>query len=51
LTVTARKVPAVGRHFYAAIEKSGAAGTTAWGPNANAMGAGGNAGIVGMWKA
>lgn len=50
LVATLRKVPAVGSHTYSAIERSGAAGTTAWGPNANAMNAGGNAGITGLWK-
>lgn len=44
-----RKQPAVGRHFYAALERSGAAGTTAWGPNANAMNAGNSAGISGLF--
>lgn len=51
LTATLRIIPALGRHFYAAIERSGPAGTTAWGPNANAMGAGNSAGITGMWRA
>ena len=40
------KTPAVGRHYYAALENSGAVGTTTWyGDNGGELGSG----LVGMW--
>lgn len=51
LVATLRTIPAVGRHTYVPLERSGAAGTSEWGPTANTMTAGAKAGITGMWRA